>query len=152
MRAILQRVSGAWVTINGGITREIGPGLLILLGVTQSDTTQQAAWLAKKCCELRIFSDEQDKMNLSLLDVDGEVMVVSNFTLYADCKKGRRPAYVRAARPEQADGLYLAFVEEIRALGIRNVQTGEFGADMQVQLINDGPGTTFLETDEIMPK
>ena len=152
MRAILQRVSGASVTIDGTITRETGPGLLILLGVTQSDTVQQAVWLAKKCCELRIFSDSQDKMNLSLMDVDGEVMVVSNFTLYADCKKGRRPAYVRAARPEQANGLYLRFVEEIRALGVKNVQTGEFGADMQVRLTNDGPVTIFLDTEEIMPK
>ena len=125
---------------------------MILLGVTQSDTTEQAIWLAKKCCELRIFSDEQDKMNLSLFDADGEAMIVSNFTLYADCKKGRRPAYVRAARPEQADGLYLRFVEEIRSLGIKNVQTGEFGADMQVSITNDGPVTIFLDTDEIMPK
>ena len=96
MRAILQRVSEASVTINGEITRNTGAGLLILLGVTQSDTEEVAKWLARKCCELRIFSDEQDKMNLSLMDVDGEAMIVSNFTLYADCKKGRRPAYVRA--------------------------------------------------------
>ena len=152
MRAILQRVSSASVTIDGKITRTTGAGLMILLGVTRSDTTEQAIWLAKKCCELRIFSDEQDKMNLSLFDVDGEAMIVSNFTLYADCKKGRRPAYVRAARPEQADGLYLRFVEEIRSLGIKNVQTGEFGADMQVSITNDGPVTIFLDTDEIMPK
>ena len=125
---------------------------MILLGVTQSDTTEQAIWLAKKCCELRIFSDEQDKMNLSLFDVDGEAMIVSNFTLYADCKKGRRPAYVRAARPEQADGLYLRFVEEIRSLGIKNVQTGEFGADMKVDLLNGGPFTLMLDSKELFPK
>lgn len=152
MRAILQRVSEASVTINGEITRNTGAGLLILLGVTQSDTEEVAKWLARKCCELRIFSDEQDKMNLSLMDVDGEAMIVSNFTLYADCKKGRRPAYVRAAKPEQADGLYLSFVKEVRDLGIKNVQTGEFGADMQVSITNDGPVTIFLDTDEIMPQ
>lgn len=152
MRAILQRVSCASVVIDGKITRNTGAGLLILLGVTQEDTEEQAAWLARKCCELRIFSDEQDKMNLSLFDTNGEAMVISNFTLYADCKKGRRPSYVRAARPEQANGLYKRFVEEVRTLGIKNVQTGEFGADMQVSITNDGPVTIFLDTDEIMPK
>lgn len=152
MRAILQRVSCASVVIDGKITRNTGAGLLILLGVTQEDTEEQAAWLARKCCELRIFSDEQDKMNLSLFDTNGEAMVISNFTLYADCKKGRRPSYVRAARPEQANGLYERFVEEVRTLGIKNVQTGEFGADMQVSITNDGPVTIFLDTDEIMPK
>mgnify|MGYP001056815057 CR=1 FL=1 len=152
MRAILQRVSCASVVIDGKITRNTGAGLLILLGVTQEDTEEQAAWLARKCCELRIFSDEQDKMNLSLFDTNGEAMVISNFTLYADCKKGRRPSYVRAARPEQANGLYERFVEEVRTLGIKNVQTGEFGADMQVSITNDGPVTIFLDTDEIRPK
>jgi len=151
MRAILQRVSGASVVIDKKEERTTGAGLLILLGVTQTDTEKQAQWLAKKCCELRIFSDEQDKMNLSLFDTDGEAMIVSNFTLYADCRKGRRPAYTAAARPEQANGLYECFVEQVRLLGIKNVQTGEFGADMQVSITNDGPVTIFLDTDEIMP-
>lgn len=152
MKAVVQRVSKASVSIEGRISGEIDKGLMILLGIKEGDTKAQAEFLAAKIAGLRIFTDEQDKMNLSALDVGGEALVVSNFTLYGDCKKGKRPSYITAARPETADPLYEYFVERLAAAGISKVATGEFGADMQVMIQNDGPVTLILDTEEIMPK
>nr|WP_317413110.1 D-aminoacyl-tRNA deacylase [uncultured Solibaculum sp.] len=149
MRAVLQRVTHASVTVQKEIVGEIGQGFLILLGVTHEDTQEEAELLARKISGLRVFTDEQDKMNLSLLDIDGEALVVSQFTLYADCKKGRRPSFINAARPEEADRLYQKFVELLVQHGIRKVQTGRFGADMKVSLQNDGPVTIVLDTDQL---
>ena len=152
MRAVIQRVANAQVEIDGKIRSKIGQGFLILLGVSQEDSMAQAEYLAKKCAGLRIFEHENEKMNLSLLDVQGEALVVSNFTLYGDSKKGYRPSFATAARPEQAIPLYERFVELLRENGVWTVLTGEFGADMQVTLQNDGPVTIFLDTDHIMPQ
>ncbi|MGI5958232.1 MAG: D-aminoacyl-tRNA deacylase [Massiliimalia sp.] len=149
MKAVIQRISRAEITINGTQTRKVGNGLCVLLGVIQGDEKEQAEFLAKKIYELRIFTDENDKMNLSLKDIDGEMLIVSNFTLGADCSHGRRPSYTNAARPEVAEPLYQYFVEQVKALGIKQVQTGEFGADMQIELVNDGPVTIILDTKEI---
>ena len=149
MRAILQRVSKASVTIDGELYSQIGKGFLILLGVHETDTTAEADVLIEKCAGLRIFEDEQEKMNLSLADVGGEVLAVSNFTLYGDCRRGKRPSFSSAARPDTANPLYEYFVEGIRKHGI-NVRTGVFGADMKVELLNDGPVTIFMDTDELM--
>jgi len=148
MRAILQRVSRASVTIDGAVHSEIEKGFLILLGVHETDTTAEADVLIDKCAGLRVFEDEDEKMNLSLADVGGAVLAVSNFTLYGDCRRGKRPSFSAAARPETANPLYEYFVEGIRAKGIR-VETGVFGADMKVELLNDGPVTIFLDTDEL---
>jgi D-tyrosyl-tRNA(Tyr) deacylase len=145
MRAVLQRVTRAGVTIDGAVVGSIGPGLLVLLGVTHTDTLDDARWLAEKCVGLRIFNDADGKMNLGLTDVSGSVLVVSQFTLYGDAQKGRRPSFIAAARPEQAIPLYEAFVNGIRALGI-SVATGRFGATMAVELVNDGPVTLILDT------
>lgn len=153
MKAVLQRIKQAEITINGSEVRKVGAGFLILVGVMEGDTENQAEFLAKKIMGLRVFTDENDKMNLSLEEISGEVMIVSNFTLGADCKKGRRPSYVRSARPEIARGLYETFVEYVKKEGIaKKVETGEFGADMQIALINDGPVTLILDTDEIQPQ
>lgn len=144
MRAVLQRVSRAKVTVAGEITGEIGKGLLILLGVGGSDTEASAVYLVEKISNLRIFVDEDGKMNRSLLDVAGGLLVVSQFTLYADTRKGRRPSYIGAAEPEMANRLYEFFVAEARKQ-IDNVQTGRFQAMMDVELVNDGPVTIILE-------
>lgn len=144
MRAVLQRVSRAKVTVDGEITGEIGKGLLILLGVGGSDTEAGAVYLVEKISNLRIFDDEDGKMNRSLLDVAGGLLVVSQFTLYADTRKGRRPSYIGAAEPEMANRLYEFFVAEARKQ-IDNVQTGRFQAMMDVELVNDGPVTIILE-------
>lgn len=151
MRAVLQRVSRAKVTIDGAVSGEIGKGFLILLGIAPEDTTEEALYLARKCVGLRVFTDENDKMNLSLADVGGKILAVSQFTLYADCRKGKRPNFIGAAKEEQANELYEYFVSCCRGLGIET-QTGEFGADMQVELLNDGPVTIFMDTDELMRK
>lgn len=151
MKAVLQRVSHASVCVEGKIVGQIESGLAILLGVMEGDTPEQADFLAKKACELRIFTDENDKMNLSVRDVGGEILVISQFTLAADCSHGRRPAFIRAARPEQAIPLYERFVEAIRQSGI-TVATGEFGAHMEFALTNDGPVTILFDTDEMMTK
>ncbi|HBI64891.1 MAG TPA: D-tyrosyl-tRNA(Tyr) deacylase [Clostridiales bacterium] len=151
MRAVLQRVSHAKVTIDGAVTGEIGTGFLILLGVAPEDTEEQALYLARKCVGMRVFSDADDKMNLALADVGGAILAVSQFTLYADCRKGKRPNFMGAARGEQANRLYEVFVSACREMGIET-QTGEFGADMQVSLCNDGPVTIILDTDEMMRK
>lgn len=149
MRAVVTRVREASVTIDGRVNGKIGRGLLILLGVAPGDGPQQCRKLAEKALGLRIFCDENDKMNLNLQTVGGEVLVVSQFTLYADCKKGKRPSFIGAAGPDTAIPLYEQFLEECRRLGFEP-QHGEFGADMQVASVNDGPVTILLDTDELM--
>ena len=148
MRAVIQRVQRASVAIGGQTKASIGPGLLILLGVQQDDGPDEAKYLAEKCTGLRIFTDENDKMNRSAADMGGSLLVVSQFTLYGDCRRGKRPSFIRAARPETAIPLYEAFLDHCRASGLP-VQSGEFGADMQVELVNDGPVTILLDTDEM---
>lgn len=148
MRAVIQRVHRAQITIDREETRQTGRGLVVFLGVLRGDTEKQADFLAEKVYGLRIFPDENDKMNLSLPDVGGEVLVVSNFTLGTDCKKGRRPSFDMAAPPEEANALYLRFVEQLRAQGVR-VETGEFGAYMEVLVSNDGPVTLIIDTEKI---
>lgn len=144
MRLILQRVSSARVRVDDRVTGEIGEGLLLLVGFTHDDTVEQLTWMAEKVVGLRIFRDDEGKMNRSLDEVGGSALVVSQFTLYGDAQKGRRPSFIDAARPETAVPLYDRFVLELRARGVP-VQTGEFGAMMQVELVNDGPVTVFLE-------
>lgn len=148
MRAVIQRVHRAQITIDREETRQTGRGLVVFLGVLRGDTEKQADFLSEKVYGLRIFPDENDKMNLSLPDVGGEVLVVSNFTLGTDCKKGRRPSFDMAAPPEEANALYLRFVEQLRAQGVR-VETGEFGAYMEVLVSNDGPVTLIIDTEKI---
>ncbi|SDN29229.1 D-aminoacyl-tRNA deacylase [Acetanaerobacterium elongatum] len=149
MRAVIQRVTQASVSIDGKICGEISQGLLLLLGVYQTDTEQEAQLLARKAAELRIFEDAAGKMNLSLADVNGGMLIVSNFTLCADASHGRRPSFIAAARPEQAKPLYEYFVNLVREKGITPVQTGVFGGEMKVSLVNDGPITILLDTDEL---
>lgn len=144
MKIVLQRVNSASVTVDGKICGEIGKGYLVLLGVGQGDTDADCRYLADKIINLRIFSDENDKINLSLDDVDGDILVVSQFTLYADCRKGNRPNFIQAAKPDEAERLYNYFVDYCRGKGKR-VETGVFGADMKVRLENDGPFTVILE-------
>lgn len=148
MRAVIQRVHRAQITIDREETRQTGRGLVVFFGVLRGDTEKQADFMAEKVYGLRIFPDENDKMNLSLPDVGGEVLVVSNFTLGTDCKKGRRPSFDMAAPPEEANALYLRFVEQLRAQGVR-VETGEFGAYMEVLVSNDGPVTLIIDTEKI---
>jgi D-aminoacyl-tRNA deacylase len=150
MRAVVQRVKESRVEVKGRTVGEIGPGLLILLGVAQEDTEQDSEHLANKIAHLRIFSDERDAMNLSLLDVSGAALVVSQFTLLGDCRKGRRPSFIRAAPPERARRLYEDFVRSLREKGVK-VETGEFQAMMDVHLVNDGPVTLILESDRNLP-
>lgn len=145
MRALLQRVSKARVDVDGVTTGRIGPGLLILLGVARGDTEADAEQLAAKVSQLRIFPDEEGKMNRSLLDTSGSALIVSQFTLYGDTRKGRRPSFDLAAPPEQARSLYEFFADRMRALGV-SVETGVFQAMMQVHLVNDGPVTLLVET------
>ena len=148
MRAVLQRVSRAKVTVDGEITGEIGRGILVLLGVSVSDTEKEADLLVEKTVNLRIFDDADGKMNLTVGDVNGGLLVVSQFTLYADARKGRRPSYIHAARPDEANRLYEYFVSKARDRCER-VETGRFQAMMDVELVNDGPVTIILETDEL---
>jgi D-aminoacyl-tRNA deacylase len=145
MRAVVQRVSRARVLVGEEVVGEIGRGLVVLLGVARSDTAEQATWLADKVVSLRIFQDAQENMNLGLGDVSGAVLVVSQFTLYGDCRKGRRPSFVDAAPPEIAIPLYETFVNAIKANGIPTA-TGRFGAMMQVELVNDGPVTLIVDS------
>lgn len=149
MRVVLQRVSKCSVDIDNKTVSEINNGFLILLGVKDGDEKSDAEKLAKKISGLRIFTDENDKMNLSLADVNGGVIVVSNFTLYADCSHGRRPSFIKAARPEISNPLYEFFCDELKKNGVEDVQTGEFGADMQVELCNDGPVTLVIDSDDL---
>ncbi|HEX6126502.1 MAG TPA: D-aminoacyl-tRNA deacylase [Pyrinomonadaceae bacterium] len=144
MRVVLQRVSRAKVTVAGETTGEIGAGILVLLGVGEADTESDAAYLVEKTINLRIFDDEDGKMNRSVLDIGGGLLVVSQFTLYADARKGRRPSYIGAAPPEKANLLYEFFVSEARRY-VTEVQTGQFQAMMDVELVNDGPVTIILE-------
>lgn len=151
MKAVVQRVRQSSVSIDGKTVGEIQCGLMVLLGVTDVDTEQECDYLADKIAGLRIFEDDAGKMNRSLLDIQGEMLIVSQFTLCADCRKGRRPSFIRAAKPEAAIPLYNRFIAQIQARGIRTA-TGEFGADMLVSIENDGPVTIPLDTEEIMPK
>ena len=146
MRVVIQRVSKAIVSIHGEVKSAIKQGLLIFLGVEDTDTSADIDWLTKKIAQLRIFSDNQGLMNRSILDVKGEVLVVSQFTLHAKTKKGNRPSYSKAAKPEQAIPLYEEFVKMLGKEIGKNVKTGEFGANMQVSLCNDGPVTIIIDT------
>jgi D-aminoacyl-tRNA deacylase len=144
MRAVVQRVSSCRVVVAGKVVGEIGRGLLVLLGVRTGDTADQARWLADKIVGLRIFGDDEGKMNRDVTEAGGGVLVVSQFTLYGNCEKGRRPSFIDAARPEVAEPLYEAFVNAVRLHGVP-AATGRFGADMQVELVNDGPVTLILD-------
>lgn len=146
MRAVIQRVSHASVTINGTCKSRIGKGMLILIGIEEADNQEDISWLCKKIIHLRIFDDEQGVMNKSILDVDGNILIVSQFTLYASTKKGNRPSYIKAAKPETAVPLYQQFCKELETAFQKPVQTGEFGADMKVELLNDGPVTILIDT------
>jgi D-tyrosyl-tRNA(Tyr) deacylase len=145
MRVCVQRVSEASVEIDGKTVGVIGPGLLVLLGIGQSDTPAEVTQLVDKIVDLRVFADDQDKMNRSLLDIQGQMLVISQFTLWGDCRKGRRPSFVQAADPELAEPLYERFVDEVRGRGVA-AETGRFGAMMQVHLVNDGPVTLVIES------
>ena len=145
MRALIQRVSGAEVQVAGEVTGKIGPGIVILFGVTHTDELRDADYLAEKCVHLRIFRDDNDKMNLSLLDVKGEALIVSQFTLYGDTSQGRRPFFGAAARPELAIPCYERFIERVKSYGVK-VGCGVFGAHMRLELVNDGPVTVMVET------
>ncbi|MGB9825653.1 MAG: D-aminoacyl-tRNA deacylase [Desulfofundulus sp.] len=147
MRAVVQRVTRGSVTVGGERVSVTGPGLVVLLGVGREDGVEDARYLAQKVAGLRIFEDEQGKMNRSVLDTGGEMLVVSQFTLYGDCRQGRRPGFDRAARPEQARELYQLFVHLLREQGLK-VATGVFGAHMQVEIINDGPVTLLLDSQK----
>ena len=149
MRAVLTRVNSASVTIDGEVVGKIGKGFLILLGVGPEDTEKECRYLAEKALGLRIFEDEDEKMNLGLADVGGQVLVVSQFTLYGNCRKGRRPSFTEAAPPQLGEQLYEQFLAECTRLGYPP-QHGRFGADMQVESINDGPVTLILDTDQLM--
>ena len=146
MRAVIQRVSRASVTVDGAITGQIDQGLMVLLGVGPDDTEADGAWLAAKLANLRIFSDEAGKMNLSLIDIGGGALVVSQFTLYGDCRRGRRPSFVGAAPPDRAEPLYERFCEQLAAEGVKQVGRGVFGAMMDVDLLNEGPVTLIIDT------
>ena len=147
MRAVVQRVTQASVTVDGELLGRIGKGFMILLGVADGDTVQVAEKMADKICRLRIFEDENGKMNRGLQDIGGSILSISQFTLYADCKRGRRPGFEKAARGDFAQPMYHAFNEELRTYGI-HVETGIFGADMKVDLLNDGPVTILLDSEE----
>ena len=146
MRVVIQRVSKASVTIDGAVKSEIGKGLLILLGIESADTQEDIDWLAGKISRLRIFDDENGVMNLSVTDIGGEIIVVSQFTLHANTRKGNRPSYIKAARPDFAIPMYEKFVEKLEQETEKKVQTGEFGAMMDVELINNGPVTIIIDT------
>ena len=147
MRLFYQRVSGASVTVDGAVVGQIGAGAVLLLGIGAADTEAEMKKLAKKAAELRVFSDEDGKFRYSLLDIGGQALVVSNFTLYANCRHGRRPEFLEAARPETAIPLYEAFLQELRDLGVSRVEAGVFGADMKLDIHGDGPVSIWLDTD-----
>lgn len=149
MRAVIQRVSHGRVSVEGQVLGEIGLGLVILLGAGHGDGQAEVDHLADKIANLRIFADAEGKTNLSVLDVSGEALVISQFTLYADCRKGRRPSFIRAALPDVAAPLVEAFAARLRQAGIRRVETGEFGAVMLVEIHNDGPFTIVLDSDDL---
>ena len=149
MKAILQRVKFAKVEVDGETVGEIGQGFLVLLGVAQEDDKKEAEVLSNKIAGLRVFTDENDKMNLSLDDIGGDVLVISNFTLCADCSHGRRPSFIAAARPEQAEPLYEYFCQRLRDAGVKKVAQGIFDADMAVSLLNDGPVTIDINSKDL---
>ena len=148
MRTVIQRVSQASVTVEGTISAAIGPGLLVLLGIEDSDTTEDIAWLSKKIVQLRIFNDEDGIMNRSLLETGGDLVLVSQFTLHAATKKGNRPSYIKASKPEVAFQLYEKMITQIETDLGKKIGTGVFGADMKVSLLNDGPVTIFMDTKQ----
>lgn len=148
MRFVIQRVTDASVTIDGEISGKIGKGYLVLIGVADTDTKEIADKMIRKMIGLRIFEDEQGKTNLSLADVDGGLLLVSQFTLYANCKRGNRPSFIEAGKPDMANEMYKYIIEKCRE-SVDEVQTGEFGADMKVQLLNDGPFTILLDSDQL---
>jgi len=149
MRAVVQRVKRSHVEVDGKITGQINKGLMVLLGISEDDKTEDIDYMIDKIVNLRIFEDDDNKMNLSMLDVGGEILVVSQFTLYGDCRKGRRPSFVRAARPEKAQELYNIFIERLKEKNI-NVQSGIFQADMTVYIENDGPVTLIVDSEKII--
>lgn len=146
MRVVIQRVTNASVTIHGNVKSAIGPGLLILLGIEDADTSDDVEWLSSKICNLRIFNDEAGVMNLSVKDISGDLILVSQFTLHASTKKGNRPSYIKAARPETAIPLYEKMISKLGEDLEKPVLTGEFGADMKVELLNDGPVTIVIDS------
>ncbi|MCK9399677.1 MAG: D-aminoacyl-tRNA deacylase [Bacteroidales bacterium] len=146
MRAVIQRVTQASVSIGGNLKSRIGPGLLVLLGIEESDGQEDIGWLCGKICRMRIFNDTGGVMNLPVMEVNGEILVISQFTLHASTKKGNRPSYIHAARPETAIPLYEKFVKQLSSDLGKDVKTGEFGAMMQIQLINDGPVTIIIDS------
>lgn len=149
MRIVAQRVAEATVTVSGAVTGSIGHGLLLLVAVSKTDSERDADWLAHKCANLRVFDDKDGKLNLSVLDVGGAVLIVSQFTLYGDCRKGMRPSYDRAAAPAEARRLYERFVEAVKRTGV-HVETGVFQAEMKVALVNDGPVTILLDSPGLL--
>ena len=152
MRVVVQRCSRAEVRIDGAVVGKIAKGFVLLVGFTDSDTPTEADLLAKKIAQLRVFEDPEGKMNLALHDIEGAVLSISQFTLYADCRKGNRPSFIRAARPEQASPLYDYFNNTLRETYHLPVRTGRFGADMKVNFVNDGPVTILLDSDDLSPK
>ena len=147
MKAVIQRVTSADVKVDGKTVGSIGKGFLVLLGVMEGDTEKEAALMASKIAKLRVFEDSEEKMNLSVTDVDGEILSVSQFTLCADVKKGNRPSFTPSAKPDEANALYEKFNSFLLSEGVRKVETGIFGADMKVSLLNDGPVTIIFDTD-----
>lgn len=147
MRAVVQRVKRCSVEVDGKIVGSIGKGLLVLLGIKNDDSKRDIEYIKDKILNLRIFEDDRSKMNLSLKDVSGQIMIVSQFTLYGDCRKGRRPSFIKAASPETAQGIYIDFVEEIKSTGI-HVQQGVFQAHMDISIVNEGPVTIILDSEK----
>ena len=152
MKLVVQRVLNSKVEVEGKVVGKIEKGFMILLGVQEGDSRADADLLAKKTANMRIFEDENGKMNLSLLDTDGACLVISQFTLCADCKKGNRPSFIGAAKPDEANSLYEYFMEKLKENGVKKVESGSFGADMKVTLLNDGPVTIILDSEVIKPK
>ena len=148
MKAVIQRVLNSSVSVDGKVVGSSDKGYMILVGVVKGDTEKHADLLARKTASLRVFEDENGKMNLSVKDISGEALVVSQFTLCADCTHGRRPSFTDSAPPQEANELYEYFVEQLRIAGVKRVETGEFGADMQVELVNDGPVTIILDSKD----
>jgi D-tyrosyl-tRNA(Tyr) deacylase len=148
MRAVIQRVSKASCTVNGEITGKINTGFLVLLGIEEADTLEDLSWLAQKIVNMRIFNDENGLMNKSLADVDGRILLISQFTLFAQTKKGNRPSFIKAAKPAQAIPLYEKMIAELAQLSNTKIETGIFGADMKIELLNDGPVTIMMDTKD----
>ena len=148
MRAVIQRVSQASCTVNGEITGKINTGFLVLLGIEEADTLEDLTWLAQKIVNMRIFNDENGLMNKSLADVDGRILLISQFTLFAQTKKGNRPSFIKAAKPAQSIPLYEKMIAELAQLSNTKIETGIFGADMKIQLLNDGPVTIMMDTKD----